>query len=181
MANYTTHFVSGSIYWAKVHKPVDNYEGTAKEWTLDFVPDDVTFLKEERLLDRLKQARDPIPEDYLRLRKPELDKDGNKNGPIRIYASDDTPWEEGKAIGNGSKVDIKLTVADFGKGKKKAIWTKAIRVQELVPYVSNEFGGMDSSAGKTEAPKRDTKKAAPAKSPTMDDFDDLDDELPPFA
>lgn len=173
MVEYTTHFVTGKIYWAKVHQAVSNYEGTAKEWTLDFVPDDVTFLKEERLLDRLKAPRGVIEGDYLHLKKPELDKDGNKNDPIRIYDSEDAPWEEGKAIGNGSTVDLKLTVADFGKGKKKAIWTKAIRVQDLVPYVSNEFGGMSES--KKDAPKKEKKEA---KTPSLDDFDDVNDDLP---
>src|SRR3546814_4556713 len=84
MADFTTVFVSGKIYWSKVFNPVMNYEGTGKEWSLDFVPDDVTFLKEHKLLDRLKE-NDSVPGDFIKLRKPEETKEGEKNDPIRIY------------------------------------------------------------------------------------------------
>src|SRR3546814_14874106 len=56
----------------------------SKEWSLDFVPDDVTFLKEHKLLDRLKE-NDSVPGDFIKLRKPEETKEGEKNDPIRIY------------------------------------------------------------------------------------------------
>ena len=53
MAEYTTEFVTGEIWWCKaLGNPVDNYDGDVKEWTLDFVPDDTDFLKKHRLLDR---------------------------------------------------------------------------------------------------------------------------------
>lgn len=171
MVDYTTVYVSGTIYWAKVFVPVTNYDGDGKEWSFDFVPDDVSFLKEHKLLDRLKDAKEPITGDYIHLRKPEKNKEGEKNDPIRIYDEDDNQWESGKLIGNGSKADIKLTVADFGKGKKKALWTKAIRVTEHVPYVSNEFAAMNKEAS-DEAPK---KKAGKKPAQT---FDDLDDDMP---
>jgi hypothetical protein len=100
--------VSGTVYWAKVFKPVANYENTGREWTMDFVPDDTSFLKEHRLLDRLKEPRAPIEDDYIRLRKPELDSEGNKNDPITIIDADNNKWDidtHGE-IGNGSKVDM---------------------------------------------------------------------------
>lgn len=168
MADYTTVYVSGEIYWAKVFVPVMNYDGDGKEWSMDFVPDDVTFLKEAKLLDRLKEAKDPIPGDYIRLKKPEKNKDGEKNEPIRIYDEDNNQWEHGKLIGNGTKADVKLTVADFGKGKKKAIWVKAVRIIDHVPYVSNEFAGMDNKDSEKKTTKPKTKAG----------FDDLDDDLP---
>jgi len=181
MADFTTVFVSGKVYWAKVFVPVMNYEGTGKEWTMDFVPDDVSFLKEHKLLDRLKE-NDSIPGDFIKLRKPTETKDGEKNDPIRVYNEDNEPWPENTLIGNGSDVDVKLTVADWGKGKKKSIWIKSMRVTDLVPYVSNEFSAMDKAkkadtAGEEfvseESPltpkKKTTKKSIP---------DDLDDDLP---
>lgn len=164
MSDFTTVYVSGKIYWAKVFVPVLNYEKDGKEWAFDFVPDDVAFLKEHKLLDRLKDQKGPMEGDYIHLKKPEKDKEGNKNEPIRIYDADNVQWESGKAIGNGSEVDLKLTIADFGKGKKKAIWIKAIRVTSHVPYVSDEFGGMVKSEDK---PKKGKKV-----------LEDLDDDLP---
>lgn len=170
MANFTTVFVSGKLYWSKLERAVDNYEKTGKEWTVDFVPDDIQFLKDNRLLDRLKEGKDPIEGDYIRLRKPEKDKDGKDNEPIKVIDGDNQPWVKGTAIGNGSVADVKLTIADFGAGKKKAIWAKAIRVTDLVPYESDEFGGMD-----TKTPKADTKGT---KTKKKAEELDVDDDIP---
>src|SRR3546814_13936846 len=113
-----------------------NYEGTGKEWSLDFVPDDVTFLKEHKLLDRLKE-NDSVPGDFIKLRKPEETKEGEKNDPIRIYDENNKQWDSSKLIGNGTQADVKLTIAHWGKGKKKSIWVKAIRVTDLVDRKSH--------------------------------------------
>lgn len=170
MAEFTTVFVEGKLYWAKLDKPVDNYEKTGKEWTVDFVPDDIDFLKEHRLLDRLKEGKAPIEGDYIRLRKPEKDKDGNVNEPIRIYDADKQPWEKGVNIGNGSGGLLKLTIADFGKGKKKAIWAKAILIKDHVPYEVDEFAGANLPAKKADTKGSKTKKA--------DAELDMDDDIP---
>lgn len=172
MANFTTVFVKGKLYWSKLERAVDNYEKTGKEWTVDFVPEDIDFLKTHRLLDRLKEGKAPIEGDYIRLRKPEKDKDGNKNDPIKIIDADNQPWESGRNIGNASDADVKLTIADFGPGKKKAIWAKAIRITNLVPYEVDEFGGMDGPTEKTEK-KVDTK----GRGKKTEELD-LDDDIP---
>lgn len=177
MTEFSTVFVSGTIYWAKiVGKPVDNYERDGKEWTYDFVPDDTSFLKEHRLLDRLKEAKDPIHDDYIRLKKPAQDKDGYANDPIEIVNEDGEPWGDTVKIGNGSKVDLRLTIADFGKGRKKAIWTKAIRVTEHVPFegASDAFADMDRAKG-SKKPTASSKK--PSTKASFDE-DLLDDDVP---
>lgn len=173
MADYTTVFVSGTVYWAKIlGKPVTNYDGDGKEWTYQFVPDDTNFLKEHKLLDRLKEDKKGLIEgEFLNLKKPELNSDGEKNDPIRVYNSDNEAWDPSVLIGNGSRVDAKLTIVDWGKTKKKSIWTAALRVTDLVPYTSNEFAGMDGGAVKAKTSKAKTKVAA---------LEDLDDDLPPF-
>ncbi len=177
MTDYTTVFVPGTVYWAKIiGGPVSNYEGDGKEWTYELVPDDVTFLKEHKLLDRLKDRADPKnPDkgDFLVLKKPELDSEGNKNDPITIYDSDNQEWD-GRKLGNGTRVVAKLTIVDWGKGKKQSIWTKAIRVEDLVPYEGNEFSGFDgpSAAGKVSA------KAVKGSAKQVAALDDLDDQIP---
>lgn len=178
MAEYTTVFVEGRVYWAKIigNKALhDNYDGDAREWSYDFVPDDTKFLKDARLLDRLKEAKDPIPDEYIRLKKPEFNKDGDKNDPIRVLTSDNEPWDN-KLIGNGTRVVAKLTIVNWGKGKKSSIWTDALRIEELVPY---EGGGGDNSdpfasygSGKPKKAAKGNSKAAAA------ELDDLDDDVP---
>ena len=193
----TTEFVKATLYWPKIvgdKALVNNYANTGREWPFAAEPEDTEFLKKHRLLDRLK---DPLAyanrledrglddkaeaarqaaegrSDYLLLKKPEFNKDGEKNPPFRIIDSDNEPWGEERLIGNGSKADLKLTIVDWGPGKKKSIWCAAIRVTDLVSYQSDEFAGMDSSPAKEEKPKR-----KPRTKKTDDEMADLDDDIP---
>jgi hypothetical protein len=195
----TTVFVSGKVYWAKIvgdKALTNNYEGTGREWTFEFEPDDVSFLKDHRLLDRLKdpmayanqleergedekaeKARESAKGrgDYLLIKKAEFNKDGEKNPPFKIVDSDNQPWGEDRLIGNGSTVDLKLNIIDWGAGKKKSIWCSAIRVQDLVVYETDEFAGMDGpSAPKPAA----TKVSKPKTKAAAEEFADLDDDIP---
>lgn len=171
MPDFATEFVKGYVFWAKiVGKPVLNYEKDGREWTVDFVPDTTDFLKKHGLLDRLKEAKEPISGDFLRLKKPELDSKGEANDPIIIEDKDGKPWD-GSLIGNGSRVAVKLTIADWGRGKKKSIWVKAIRVLDHVEFHKDEFAGMDDE----DTPKAKTKAKA---KPLAELDEDLDDEVP---
>lgn len=179
-ANKKTEFLSGKIFWAKViGAPRPNYGGDAREWTFEFEPDaeGIKVLKAHKLTDRLKDKYEDRGR-FLVLRKTELNKDGNANPPIRLYDGEDQEWDKTKLIGNGSEVDVKLDIRDYGPGKKKGVYPVAIRVTELVPYQSSEFGGMDKDTD--SAPKKGTSKS---KASTFEeDFglanDDLDDDIP---
>jgi hypothetical protein len=171
MSDRETVFVRGKIYWCKVlGDPVSNYERTGREWTYELEPEDTTFLKTHKLLDRLKNKYDDRGP-YLTLKKPELNADGEKNQPIAVYNSDNEAWDTDSLIGNGSTVVAKLSIIDWGKGKKQSIWTQAIRVEDLVPYKSNAFGGYESESPAKEAPARKT-----TKEKVVDNV--LDDDLP---
>lgn len=196
----TTVFVSGTVYWASIvgDKALrKNYDGDGREWSFEFEPEDTSFLKDHRLLDRLKDPfayADRLEDrgekekaaavremnagrgDYLLLKKPELNRDGEKNEPFRIYKADNTPWEESQLIGNGSKVDIKLSIVDWGVGKKKSIYAKAIRVTEHVPYEADEFSGMDNN--KAPAKKSEGRATKPKTKAAAEDFAELDDDIP---
>lgn len=181
MAESTTVFGTGKVYWPKIvgdRALHSNYEGTGREWSYELAPDDTSFLKEHKLLDRLKDREDtfnPDKGEFLNLRKPEYTRDGEKNEPIRIYDADNHLWDDNVLIGNGTEVDYKLRIVDYGKGKKKGIYTTALRVTKLVPYEGNEFGAMDNPDG--DKPKRGPAKKpkSPAKS---EGVDDLDDDIP---
>lgn len=194
MATKSTVFATGRIFWAKIlpHQLTQNYDQDGREWTVEFEPDDVSFLKEHKLLDRLKDMSEKakklraLGEDdkadkveknlvgrkglYLLLRKPELMKDGDANTPIRIVDSEGEPWDGGE-LGNGTVVDAKLDIRDWGVGKKKSIYITALRVQDHVPYEKDDFGAMDKAAGK---PPKAKEKAPPKKALSeLDDEDDL--------
>lgn len=189
--NKATIFISGKLSWAKVlGEPVPNYNKDAREWTFELEPDEKglqTLIKHD-LSDRIKgkgynigtkgQHKDRDP--FIQLKKSEFNKDGNPNPPIRIYDSNDAEWDPKNndkgaptnLIGNGSTADVKLDVRDYGPGKKKGIYPVAIRVNELVPYQSSEFGGMDNN---------ENEKASPAtkKNDFKKDFaEELNDDVP---
>lgn len=176
-----TAFVTGKLSWAKIlGDPVVNYNKDGREWTFELEPNEAgiqTFLK-HGLEDRIKgkgynigtkgQHADRAP--FLQFKKPELNRDGEPNQPIRIYNEDDEAWDQKSLIGNGSTADVKLDIRDYGVGKKKGVYPAAIRITDHVQYEQNEFGGMDAEKD-SDAPKK-TKKDMVNK-----DFG-LDDEIP---
>jgi hypothetical protein len=171
MPSKTTLYLTGKIYWAKVlGNPRPNYSKDGNEWTFEFEPnaEGVKALKNAKLADRLKDKYEDRGR-FLTLRKAELAKDGKPNTPIRVYDNENQAWPAETLIGNGSVVDVKLDVRDYGPGKKQGVYPIAIRVTELVPYVSSEFGAMDNDA----KPEKAASKPAPR---TL--RDELDDDLP---
>lgn len=180
MSNSTTVFVPGKIYWAKIlgdKALVSNYERTGREWAYELVPDDTAFLKEHRLLDRLKDKEDPKNPgkgEFLHLKKPEFTKDGEKNTPIAVYDKDGSAWDEDKLLGNGTRVVAKLNIRDWGVGKKKSIYTSALRIEELVPYVSDAFANYDDGGATEKKMKRESASANTKAKRNVE----LDDDLP---
>lgn len=197
-------FTKATLYWSKIvgkQALVSNYDGDGKEWTFEAEPEDVSFLKKHRLLDRLKdpfayaerledrgetekaeKAREVADGrgDYLLLRKPALNRDGEENAPFKIVDQDNEPWGEDRLIGNGTKADLKLKIVDWGAGKKKSIYCMAIRITDLVPYEADDFAAMDKGTDDDSPPfEKEDKPKRKAKTKT-EDLDDLDDDIPDF-
>lgn len=175
MADTKVLFLRGKVKWCKLlpkqleKNNFDDYN----EWTVQFYPDDVQPIKDEKLGDRLKPEKDKEGNEtgsvYLRLRQKELDGNGNRRDPIKIVGPDGkTPWDADTEIGNDSVVDMRIAIRDYGKGKKKGIYLNAMRVLEHVPYERSLFP--------------DAKlEPAPAKTQAEDTFRKdfgLDDEIP---
>lgn len=192
-------YMRGKLYWAKIFgKPRPNYGGDAREWAFEFEPDEngVETLEEHDLSDRLKDKRKKKGyenrEPFMNLRRKEFKFDGEPNDNIRVVDSDNQPWPGDKLLGNETVADVKVNIVDYGPGKKKGIYPVAIRIQEHVPYESNEFAGMDGGdapakkdtfaqdfgldedppfdQSEEEAPKTKRRAKAPV--------EDLDDEIP---
>lgn len=206
MAKNTIVFTKGTVYWFKgmsASQAVENYDGDGYEWTFELEPEDTGFLKEHRLLDRLKdpfeyaekleqkgedekaasvREKNEGREDYLLIRKPTENAKGEATDPFRILDSDNEPWDRNQLLGNGTKCDFKLKIVDWGKGKKKSIYCLAIRVTDHVPYESDEFAAMDNGE-QEERPESKPKrkpaaKKADTKAKTKEDYEDLDDDIP---
>lgn len=162
-----TVYLRGRIFWAKIFgSPRPNYDGDAREWTFEFEPNknSVEILAEHGLDDRLRdradkkgyEGRDP----FIILKRNEFKVDGSPNEHIRVVDATNESWDE-KAnglIGNGSEVDVKVTIVDYGPRKKDGIYPVAIRVLDLVPYQRQEFEPLDEDDKyyKAAKSKRDT-------------------------
>lgn len=174
-----TVFLRGKLYWAKVlGKPRPNYNRDGNEWTFEFEPDEdgIKELKKRKLGDRLKNKYDDRGP-YIVLKKSELNRDGEPNQPIRIYDELDQDWEHDKLIGNGSRGDVKLDIRDYGAGKKSGIYPVAIRVTELVPYKSTEFGGFGGGSSEKSFGFVDREKEKEEFNKDFGLDDDLEDIL----
>lgn len=150
-----TVYLSGKVYWAKIFgAPRPNYNEDGREWTFEFEPDDasVEILKEHGLEDRLKDGRKkngemrPGYEDrrpFIYLKRDEFNWENEPNEHIRVVDAANQSWDSNKLLGNGTEVDVKVNIVDYGRGKFKGIYPQAIRVLELVPYESEEFRPLD--------------------------------------
>src|SRR5690606_474304 len=118
----------------------------------------------------------------------ELKADGTPNRPIEVVDILGKPWPEDKLIGNGSVVDVKFAVVDYGPGKKHGVYPRKIRVLKHVPYETDGFEPLSEDdeyfAKAAEAALEAERKA------TSGDFqkefynleaDDLDDDIDDLA
>lgn len=152
----------GKVYYARVlGDPMDDYEATqgrgdGKEWKLDFVPlkdADWSRLRKLGIGDRIKAKDDYLDgETHITLRQRTAlevveDEDGTKRkkykNRIRVVDVTGEAWPQDKMLGNETIVDVKLRIADYGKGMKKGVYINGLRVLELVPYVRPLFDELD--------------------------------------
>ncbi len=165
--------IRGKTSYAKIlGDPVPNYEKTGREWKFDLQIDDGT-VKEVKALgigDRVK-SKDAYLNGapYLSFRQKELRRDGTKNGPIKVVDINGQPWPQDRLIGNGSTVDVRFAVVDFGVGKKKGIYVRAVRVLDHVPFERPDFDPVDE--------KDEFFEKAKASAPETTN-NDLDEDMP---
>lgn len=133
------NYVTGTVNWAKVlGKPVANFNRDGFEWTFDFIPNDeaLALFRELKIVDKMKEKGGVK---FLRFTQKEKRADGSANFPITVVDARNRPWDPNVKIGNGSLIEVKFKVVDYGKGKPTGVYPQAIRVLELKPYVRQEF------------------------------------------
>lgn len=139
MANI--HYLTGIGNWMKVlGDPVPNYARDGNEWTLDFTPNKEALeaLAALKLNNKLKN-KDDMRGQFLALKQKEFTAKGKKNDPITVVDARNRPWDQSVKIGNGSLIEVKLDVVDYGKAMPTGLYVRAIRVLDLVPFVRQEF------------------------------------------
>lgn len=181
MASNTTIYLRGETSFAKLlGEPLPNFAKDGFEWKMDLKidPQDIKTLKAAGVADRVKIKEgylDGAPYLTIKVKAERTDpKTGEKvkNDPPVIVDKAQEPWPANKLIGNGSIVDVKLTVRDWGAGRPKGIYLNKTRVLKLVPYGNDDFPELDENDPFYEEPNTNHSGADFRK-----DFD-LDDEIP---
>lgn len=199
-----TVYLTGKIFWAKIFGPPrTNYNEDSREWAFEFEPNEeaVAMIAERGLSDRLQTGRkrdgtirrgyeDRKP--FLTLKRPEKDYEDNDNDPIRVVDAANQEWS-GAKLGNETEVDVKVNIVDYGVGKFKGIYPQAIRILDLVSFVSEEFAPLPSDDPRVKAAKAKTDdfkkdfgliedeaepEATTAAADTTTSSQDLDDDVP---
>lgn len=133
--------MTGTGNWMKVlGDPVPNFARDGNEWTFDFTPnaEGLATIRKLGLEKKLKNKADSR-EDFLALKQKEFTTKGKRNDPITVVDARNRPWDPDVKIGNGSLIEVKLDVVDYGKAMPAGVYVRAIRVLDLVPYVRQEF------------------------------------------
>ena len=183
--NTQTVVIRGKTSFAKIlGEPVLNYSKDGKEWKLDLqIPKTaVKEFKSYGISDRVKTKDEYLNgEPYITLKQRELRASGEPNKPIKVVDIKGADWDQDKLIGNGSDVDVKIRIVDFGPGKKKGVYPVSVRVLNLVPYAgASDFEPLDEGDEFFANLEEAEAMAAAADEEFKKDFglDDLDDELP---
>lgn len=186
LSNSTIAVIRGKTSFAKIlGEPVLNYSKDGKEWKMDLVldPPVVKELKALGLSDRVKKKDDYLDgKSYITFKQRELRPDGTPNEPVRVVDINGQPWDHTKLLGNGTTVDVKFTVRDYGVGKKQGVYIRSVRVLDLVAYNKEEFAPISEDdefykAAKEMADANDAEVDKDFREKFLGETDDLDDEV----
>lgn len=162
--------IRGKVNYCKfLGDPRPDYDKTGLEWTSDLyeiedIDNVMSRLKKLGVKKTLKEKDTYLNgSPYLTLKQKATRANGKPNDPVRIVDAKGKPWPEDVDIGNGSTVDVKCEVWDFGPKRFKGFYPKAMRVLEHVPYVKKEDDF---------APLSDDDDFFPGDDTPWDDFED---------
>lgn len=179
MANKSQTFeIRGKTSFAKIlGDPVLNYSKDGKEWTVDIVLDKETAkeVKGYGVGDKVKTKDNYLEGNpYLTFKQKEYRFDGvTRNDPIPVVDIFGKPWDDDKKIGNGTVVDVRFRVVDYGPGKKNGMYPAKIRVLDLVPYEGDTFKQLSPD----DEYFRKAVAAQEAEANDLQPDDDLDDDI----
>lgn len=185
MSNSKIIVVRGTAHWCKLLGAPRPHTGLPKYdkgpfWSIDVTPDEKSrkIIEDAGISDKLRKPKgekETRKETFLTLRQLLKKSDGSNNKPPLIVNIQNQPWGDAE-IGNGSIVDVKIKVVDYGAGSDKGAYLQSTRVLQHVAY--------DGGSGFEELSEDDEFFAAategkPAEgNAKADNPDELDDEIP---
>lgn len=189
----------GTAHYSKIlGDPILNYAKDGKEWKMVLeITDKGTLVEAKKLgIDKkIKNKTDFLDgSPHISFTQRLNNRDGSENDPIDVVDAAGNPWDQSKLIGNGSKVDVRFVIVDYGKSMPKGVYIRGVRVLELVPFEGNDFAPLDEEdeffkAAKAAEEQAEKDRELLAMSPrpdedtsppfdTTSEDDELDDDIP---
>jgi len=149
-----THIFTGKIYWAKVL--ADDFgpayeEGDPDKWSFDLALDDNGVAEWKKIgFKKTVKNKGGDRGDYVSFERAVSKADGTPSKPFAIVGPDLREWDQSVKIGNGSIVNVKLTVNEREyKGKKMLVpGVLEIQVWEHVEYSDGKVSFKAKTASK---------------------------------
>lgn len=111
-----------------------NYLKDGKEWSMDLQlsKEAVKDIKSYGIGSKIKTRDGYLDgQPYIRFTQKETNGQGEPNKPVEIIDILGNPWDD-RRIGNGSVVDVKFLVRDYGA--QKGVYIRKVRVLDHVPF-----------------------------------------------
>lgn len=137
--------IQGKAFWAKVigAPRANKFNPAVPQWAFDLSIDAKTAAE---LVDKgMKKSylRDKQDErgTFLTFTRDSVKKDGTEGKPFKIVDSKKNPWPDGKLIGNGSVLNVVVTLNERTFRGEKFLKPSAVALQvwELVEYDASSF------------------------------------------
>lgn len=176
--------LTGLGYWAKVfedNRDLTGYEDALKDiggqTSIDVDLDEDSMAKLRKSKSMKKGNTSPEDDDLTRVKFTRKWEERYGGGAPTVLKADGTEWDfdEDGPIGNGSTVEVTLTVYDTSRKNIVGTRLEKVKVIEHIPYVPDEDDD-DEDEDEAPAPKPKAKAKPKAKPKPQDDVDE--DEIP---
>jgi hypothetical protein len=132
----TTYYLRGKCKWAKPYKMDPEY----RTYSIDVFLDEgsMKLFKESGCQLKIRKNEEGEYVSFRRSHEKLIKGKPVVFGPVTVVDAAGQPWDPRVLIGNGSVVDVCVTMYDTPKGKGTTL--ERIRVLDLVEYDTNERG-----------------------------------------
>jgi hypothetical protein len=175
MVDRKTIFIRGKAQYAKILDPVSNYNRDGYEWTLDLQLDEAGVAQAKAELAPKKIKTSDAFGKYVRFKQgttytDKITGETKQRSAPPIVDATGKPWDMTKKIGNGSLIDVKASVVDYGAGKELGVYLSKVRILDHIPY--------EGAGGDEDFPELEGEDKAFAEAVDGEDFPAYEAEMP---
>lgn len=142
--------INGKAYWFKANgAPKVNKFSQKPQWSFDLSVDEKTQtdLLEKGMRKNYLRNKGDERGTFLTFTRDSVKQDGTEGKPFKIVDAQGKDWPEGKLVGNGSELNVVVTLNEREFNKQKFLKPSAVAIQvwTLVQYESGKFPTKEAS------------------------------------